>query len=381
MSEKTNVLLSTDIGTDVDDAVALYLAMNSPVIDLQGVYVTNGPVKDRARIAKHMANLAEHDVPVMVGESTAMMSCYPEYTVGTEGVMAPKKVPGIKRKWLTRMSQQLEQLSDVVLASIAPLTNIAKLLERKPEAARKMKSLYVMGGREGHNEHNFTHDALAAEKVLTSDLDIVIVPADVCAGYECEIGFLQDLHGSELQEHLAYMASLWKLYHDTTGIFGMGYMEKIEKRITDNIKGAKVTIDDYQKWQGVRMYLMMLRNGNNFRDDPEQQLEMFDSVLIWAANSPENVYAKAVLGHIRENELKTIKVSDAFVIYAIEHPERVKEKRATVVTDEQGMMRTLEGDKHRLIVDVDYRHFANYLKRRLEKKPRTLEAKTRKIQR
>jgi len=380
MIEKTNVLLSTDIGTDVDDAVALYLAMNSPIIDLQGVYVTNGPVKDRARIAKHMANLAQYEVPVMVGESDAMMSCYPQYIVGTEGVMAPKKVPGIKRKWLTRMSQQLEQLSDVVVASIAPLTNIARLLEKKPEAAKKIKSLYVMGGREGHNEHNFTHDALAAEKVLSSDLDVVLVSADVCSRYECDIWMLQNLYGSEVQEHLAHMASLWKLYHDTPGIFGMGYMEKIEKRIIENIRGAKVTVDEYQRWQGVRMYIMMLGNANNFRDDPEQQLEMFDSVRIWA-NSQESIYAKAVLDHIKENELKTIKVSDAFVIYAIEHPERIKEKRVTAVTDEQGIMTTREGDRHRLIVDVDYRHFANYLKRRLEQKPRTLEAKTRKIQR
>jgi len=363
----SKVLLSTDIGTDIDDAVALYLAMNSPTIDLKGVYVTNGPVETRAKIAARMIRLGYSDALVALGEANAMDPTAPlHHTTGMESFSVPgndkrKTLQGLDVvvDWMDAMTRQLEEFADVVVASIAPLTNIARLLEKKPDSAAKIKSLYIMGGREGEREHNFTHDALAAQKVLESDLEMVIIPADVCGGHLVQMKDLTGLRGSSLQSYLANMAMLWKLHHDSREFsrFGktrevfknktLGYFrgEKLFYNMVELLARAKVTEDPY----GYQRLFSMFKSARILHGDVPKVCEFLDE--------------------IEEKQLKSTRVSDAFVIYAIEHPERVKEKRVTLETDEHGIMTTRKGEKHRLIVDVDYRHFARYLKERLDKKP------------
>src|SRR5215510_8539308 len=59
------IVLDTDIGTDVDDALALALALASPEIELVAVTTVSGDTTMRARIAARLLALAGHaDVPV-----------------------------------------------------------------------------------------------------------------------------------------------------------------------------------------------------------------------------------------------------------------------------------------------------------------------------
>ena len=373
MSGKTNLLLSTDIGTDIDDAVALYLTMNSDVIDLKGVYVTNGPVVPRAKIAKHMLNLGGYEAPVMVGEAKALFTRLEQYTTGTERCVAPKrKKLKIVREWFSTMVRQLEELQDVVVASIAPLTNIAKLLEKRPDAAAKIKTLYIMGGREGDAEHNFSHDSLAADTVLNSDLDIVIVSGDVCSQYRLEADFLLNLDGSKAQRYLAHMASLWKLYYDNSRVLKRPLLELLNEKMKDDLlgKGEEERYRILETFDSLIMHMGMLCNAINFGDAPNEQLHIYGNVMGWAGRNQNLSYARFLLDYVKVMGLDKFSVSDAFVIYAIEHPEKVKEKRVTALCDDNGVMTLGEGERHRLVVDVDYKHFANYLKRRLEQKPR-----------
>src|SRR3954469_20157085 len=49
-SEKIPILLDTDIGSDVDDAFALALALASPELDIKAITTVAGPADDRAWI-------------------------------------------------------------------------------------------------------------------------------------------------------------------------------------------------------------------------------------------------------------------------------------------------------------------------------------------
>jgi len=51
---KTPILLDTDIGTDIDDAFALALVLESPELDLLGVTTVSGDTQARARLAAKM---------------------------------------------------------------------------------------------------------------------------------------------------------------------------------------------------------------------------------------------------------------------------------------------------------------------------------------
>src|SRR3974377_1570181 len=61
-------ILATDIGTDVDDALALAFALRCPKLELRAVTTVSGDTVRRARIAKMLLRLAgRDDVEVAAG--------------------------------------------------------------------------------------------------------------------------------------------------------------------------------------------------------------------------------------------------------------------------------------------------------------------------
>ena len=61
------LILDTDIGTDVDDALALAVLLGSKDIDLLGITTVYGDTKLRAQIAMHLSTLARRAVPTYAG--------------------------------------------------------------------------------------------------------------------------------------------------------------------------------------------------------------------------------------------------------------------------------------------------------------------------
>ena len=67
------VLLDTDIGTDVDDILALVLLARAPELQLVGVTTVYGDTLLRARMTRHVLDLMGHpDVPIGIGASETL---------------------------------------------------------------------------------------------------------------------------------------------------------------------------------------------------------------------------------------------------------------------------------------------------------------------
>src|SRR5262245_43755905 len=67
------VVLGTDIGTDVDDALALALALASPEIELVAITTVSGDTAVRARIAARLLALAgRSEIPVHAGRERSL---------------------------------------------------------------------------------------------------------------------------------------------------------------------------------------------------------------------------------------------------------------------------------------------------------------------
>src|SRR5438045_2746972 len=65
---KVPILLDTDIGDDLDDALALALTLQSPEIDLRGVTTVAGDAHTRALIVCRLLHaVGREDVPVAAG--------------------------------------------------------------------------------------------------------------------------------------------------------------------------------------------------------------------------------------------------------------------------------------------------------------------------
>ncbi len=79
------ILLDTDIGSDIDDALALLLLLRLPDIELLGVTTVYGCTDVRAKVCKTILDAAGNNAPVFAGESTPLISTIPVWHAGTEG--------------------------------------------------------------------------------------------------------------------------------------------------------------------------------------------------------------------------------------------------------------------------------------------------------
>lgn len=189
----TRVILDTDIGTDVDDCLALALILASPELHLEAVTCVYGDVLLRARMAMKLLQLrGVSDVPVMVGARRPLMGLRPVYWEGHEGegLLTPEDesllpAPEFAPDYVARTVA--ENPGAIHLICIGPLTNVALAFLREPLMARQLAGLTIMGGVVGglhdlslpHAEHNILCDAEAAHIVFSSGAPITFVPLDI----------------------------------------------------------------------------------------------------------------------------------------------------------------------------------------------------------
>src|SRR5450432_4700684 len=68
--QRIPVIFDTDIGDDIDDALALALALQSPELDVRAVTTVIDDTETRTRLAwKELGLYGRHDIPVATGAS------------------------------------------------------------------------------------------------------------------------------------------------------------------------------------------------------------------------------------------------------------------------------------------------------------------------
>ena len=197
----TRLLLDTDIGTDVDDALALALLIAEPDVDLVGVTTVHGHAPLRAAIARSLLDVsAKRHVPVVAGRSAPLRRSSVDGFHWNEmwghegaGVLsdAERQVPDDDptREDAARFILDAAERAPEPLAvvTVGPVTNLALALQMEPGLAGALGPVTIMGGIvERHMvawpatfETNLNSDPLAAAIVLGSGLDITLVPLEV----------------------------------------------------------------------------------------------------------------------------------------------------------------------------------------------------------
>ena len=214
------VWIDTDVGGDIDDALALLLAMSSKQLEIVGVSTVYENTLARARIAKTLLSLGgKGDVPVYVGESTPLRATY-VHTIPLDINRLPKTYEEdvfgnavVEYNAVEALHKALNTYEEINVVTVGALTNIARLLEKYPEDSAKIKMLYVMGGaiKMNLNEFNFSCDPEAAEKVIQSNIPKKVVTLDVtfqCALRDEQIARLKNCK-SELLKQVLRMSDLW----------------------------------------------------------------------------------------------------------------------------------------------------------------------------
>jgi purine nucleosidase len=198
------IILDTDIGSDVDDAIALLYAIRNRNIDLRAVTTVYGHTGLRAKIARKIMDYSGlENIPVYKGEVYPIASAYKDiWHTGREGegilsedeFNCTSESMGIKPNAVDFLVNEItNNPKQYSLVCIGPLTNIARAMEKEPKVAECLKNLYIMGGDfsfsdefpitrcayEHHPEHNILCDVKAARIVFNSGTDRTLVPIDV----------------------------------------------------------------------------------------------------------------------------------------------------------------------------------------------------------
>jgi inosine-uridine nucleoside N-ribohydrolase len=226
------LILDTDIGSDVDDAMALAQIMGTPSLDLVEVHTVYGDTRLRARIARRYAALAGLDVEVVAGV-VKPVSGREVWWAGHEGTLHDdldrEKVSegNAPDRLVARLREHPGEL-DVI--AIGPLTNLATALEAEPDVAQWIRHLWVMGGSFGPDagpEHNFRSDDAAAQTVLNAGIPTTVTGLEITQRVSIETSRLERIRaagplgaalGADIKQWWAYWNETWNVPHDPVAV-------------------------------------------------------------------------------------------------------------------------------------------------------------------
>jgi purine nucleosidase len=182
------LILDTDIGSDIDDALALAFCLRHPEIDLRAVTTVADDTVRRGQWARQILRLAGRDdieVAAGVGWDTSpsgRASAWPH-----DGHGLPTEAPELSPRDAVTL---LLETPDVTISTIGMPSNVAAALDRDPSFASRVPLLAVMGGvfapmRLGDVllppsfDHNLSVDPPGSVKALNAGIPTIYTPIDV----------------------------------------------------------------------------------------------------------------------------------------------------------------------------------------------------------
>ncbi|WP_130833889.1 nucleoside hydrolase [[Erwinia] mediterraneensis] len=183
-------------GANIDDGLALALALASPDLSLELITTVAGntPSDTGASVAKDLITRLGLSVPVVQGATRALkedpapwreqLSCSPSLAALWRNVRQPE--PRIADGF--DAAEAIGQLicdhpGEFTLIAIGPLTNVAQALQRYPAMAEAVAEIVIMGGVFALDNYikdtNFGFDPEAAHQVLHSGATLTLIPMDV----------------------------------------------------------------------------------------------------------------------------------------------------------------------------------------------------------
>lgn len=181
--EKKKIWLDTDIGDDVDDAIALALVLSREDAELIGISTVYHQADLRARLAKKIVGLYHKSVPVYKGfDAPIGRSCgetpFTQHDELGGDMYAPyNQKPDEAIEALIAAAEQYGE--SLTVAGIGPYTNLAKAFQIAPQIMRKVQ-IVLMGGSftEVYKEWNIVCDLKASDIVFGSGATIHCIGFD-----------------------------------------------------------------------------------------------------------------------------------------------------------------------------------------------------------
>ena len=227
----TPTLIDCDPGHD--DAIALLLALASPEVELLGVTTVAGNQtlgKTTTNALRVLELAGRGDVPVAAGADRPLARelFIADYVHGESGLDGPElpepRAEPVDQHAVDFLAERiLGSPRPVTLVPIGPLTNVALLLSRYPQAAGNVERVVIMGGAvaEGNvtpaAEFNIYVDPEAAWRVFHSGLPVTMIGLDVTHRALMMPVHVEPLRASsEVGRFVAELHDFFVRYHERT---------------------------------------------------------------------------------------------------------------------------------------------------------------------
>uniref|UniRef100_A0ACD5VCI6 Uncharacterized protein n=1 Tax=Avena sativa TaxID=4498 RepID=A0ACD5VCI6_AVESA len=284
---KKKVIIDTDPG--IDDAMAIFVALGSPELEVVGLTTIFGNVYTSlaTRNALHLLEAAGRtDIPVAEGSHVTVKKAtklrIASFVHGSDGLgnqnfPPPTGKPVDQSAAAFLVKQANLYPGQVTVVALGPLTNLALAVELDPSFPSKIGQIVVLGGAYSVNgnvnpaaEANIFGDPDAADIVFTCGADILAVGINIThqvvlsdvdrkkleqcdskyARYLCKIlGLYYDYHMDAYSTKGVYL-------HDPTALLAavnpslMTYTEGVVRVQTDGIMKGLTVFDNTKKTYG-----------------------------------------------------------------------------------------------------------------------------------
>ncbi|CAM8912167.1 unnamed protein product [Rhodiola kirilowii] len=196
MAERRKIIIDTDPG--IDDAMAIFLALQSPEVEVIALTTIFGNVCTSlaTRNSLHLLEVAGRTgIPVAEGSHVAITKGIElhiaDFIHGADGLgnqnFPPPRSQKIEQSAADFLVDQANKFpGQVTVVALGPLTNIATAMQLDPEFAQRIGQIILLGGAFGVNgnvnpaaEANIYGDPDAADIVFTSGANIFAVGINV----------------------------------------------------------------------------------------------------------------------------------------------------------------------------------------------------------
>ncbi|SPE54235.1 Inosine-uridine nucleoside N-ribohydrolase [Verrucomicrobia bacterium] len=188
-AKRRPVILTTDIGDDIDDTWALGFLLKCPELDLKLVVGDYGKSKYRAKLLAKFLHTVSHDqIPVGIGLDIEPHGDGPQKAWIEDYDLSSYRGRVHENGVQAIIDTIMQSPESVTVIDIAPTPNIAAALAREPRIAERARFVGMYGSvRMGYDrsskcsaEWNVKAAPQACQKIFAAPWDVTITPLDTC---------------------------------------------------------------------------------------------------------------------------------------------------------------------------------------------------------
>ena len=219
MEARKKVIIDTDIGDDLDDAVALFCAM-AEGMDILGITTVFRNTQARANMAKQLLKDFGHgyeNIPVYAG-----FSSYAEEAPENQehmGLFSSEEIddttdPQAAIDFIIDSCHHYGK--DLTVIAIGPFCNIAKVIEQDPTALHLANKVVIMGGAyfKQYADWNVMCDVPAADRMFRNLNNLECIGADVTHQLTTDTAVIDALEDGS-KGYLSQLYRLWRKNYPT----------------------------------------------------------------------------------------------------------------------------------------------------------------------